>query len=258
MLILLNRFTNKARGFRVQSVASTRVWSGVRWCKYEGDKSSAWCKMTALYIISLSSDTRHAAISLHHYLITPQAVCASGMDRFWNALTYRIESHLQYPSATYLKLNLKGQGDTELCVVTFGVIVQWASNHSVSFSVPSPYCCHITLHCVIMTNLIPKYLFSLRATHFKLRESCRLNVCTASPVGLKLLIVCCCVTVKSVDVSDDGWRKRHRRRSSDIINTEKADWPGGTYLVTRFSSAAQWQASREKGALLHNDIHKAN
>lgn len=147
---------------------------------------------------SLSSDTRHAAISLHHYLISLEAVCASGMDRFWNALTYRIESHLQYPSATYLELNLKGQGDTELCVVTFAVIVQWASNHSVSSSVPSPYCCHITQHCIIMTNLIPKYLFSLRAIHFKLRESSRLNVCTASPVGLKLLIICCCVTVKSV------------------------------------------------------------
>lgn len=225
--------------------------------------------MTALYIIiSLSSDTRHAAISLHHYLISLEAVCASGMDRFWNALTYRIESHLQYPSATYLELNLKGQGDTELCVVTFVVIVQWASNHSVSFSVPLPYCCHITPHCVIMTNLIPKYLFSLRAIHFKLRESCRSNVCTASPVGLKLLIICCCVTeVSGQDISDNGWRKRHRRRRAlaflkypavTFVNTEKADWPGGTYLVTCFSSAAQWQASRKKRALPHNDIHKAN
>lgn len=50
----------------------------------------------------------------------------------------------------------------------------------------------------------------------------------------------CYREVSGQDISDNGWRKRHRRRRAvTFVNTEKADWPGGTYLVTRLSSAAR-------------------
>lgn len=58
----------------------------------------------------------------------------------------------------------------------------------------------------------------------------------------------CYHEVSGQDISDNGWRKRHRRRRAlaflkypavTFVNTEKADWPGGTYLVTRLSSAAR-------------------
>lgn len=59
----------------------------------------------------------------------------------------------------------------------------------------------------------------------------------------------CYREVSGQDISDNGWRKKAQKKEGisifevpgavTFVNTEKADWPGGTYLVTRLSSAAR-------------------